>query len=177
MIFDQPKRAHKAKLSYQDIVKAARPEIAFLANRQKHIVLNKARATFQKSRHICSHSEKESADRGYPSKRISSVKAELSSNIIKVCEKGLMGHNPSICLFSVNLCIHPTAGSSALPPKYVHNLAASHGLHCSPSRHHLQPDCSHKLGYWCPCFPPRLLQPVLSTVSRDMWLKLPSGFP
>lgn len=56
-IFDKPEKAHKTKLEYQDIMEVAHVEITFLAMRQKQIVMNKARATFQKSRHMHSHSE------------------------------------------------------------------------------------------------------------------------
>lgn len=98
--------------------------LALLVNRQKHIVMNKARTTFQKSEHIYSHSEKESADRGHPSKRIPSVKSGLSLSIVEVCAKGWWGSHPkcipSICQFSINVSmnvsIHSPSGSSALPP-------------------------------------------------------------
>ena len=56
-IFDWPQKAHKTKQDYQDIMEVTHVEKTFLAKRQKQIVMNKARATFQKGRHMHSRSE------------------------------------------------------------------------------------------------------------------------
>lgn len=77
MIFNYPKRAPKAKQSYQNMIKAAYTETASLAIRQLHTVMHKARATFQKCRHIHNHSE-------------NSQLTEASQQKVSLCESGIV---------------------------------------------------------------------------------------
>lgn len=90
MIFNEPKRAHKTKPSYQDIVETAHTEVASLAKRQKQIAMNKEEQLPRRPV-TCKAIQKNNQLTEATRQRLPSVTAELSPGIIKVCEKGWRG--------------------------------------------------------------------------------------
>lgn len=107
------------------MIKAAYAETDPLAIRQMHTAMHKARAMFQKCRHIHNHLENSQLTEA-TSRRFPSVKAELSSNITKVCEKAGWGTSTSFVYFLLMyLLICPFALQPGLP-FFLQNTISSH---------------------------------------------------